>query len=192
MNPEERNQQYSVRRFAEIIAVALIYYLAGRLGRTVAPPPGIATVFWPPSGIAIAAMVMFGNRVWPGVWLGAFLSNNWSTIDLSSAGSIFSVVAIGSAIDTGALLQSLLGATLIRRFLAGDKAFERFNDTLKFCGIALMAGLVGSTIGVVSLWLGGALPTHAAFWWWRLPFWCGAICTSLIGRGADGWKRCFC
>jgi PAS domain S-box-containing protein len=179
MNPEERNQQYSVRRFAEIIAVALIYYLAGRLGRTVAPPPGIATVFWPPSGIAIAAMVMFGNRVGPGVWLGAFLSNNWSTIDLSSAGSIFSVVAIGSAIDTGALLQSLLGATLIRRFLTGDKAFERFNDTLKFCGIALMAGLVGSTIGVVSLWLGGALPT-VAFWGRWTTWWIGDACGILV------------
>jgi PAS domain S-box-containing protein len=179
MNPEEKDQRYSVRRFAEIIAVALIYYLAGRLGRTVAPPPGIATVFWPPSGIAIAAIVMFGNRVWPGVWLGAFLSNNWSTIDLSSARSIFSVVAIGAGIDTGAMLQSLLGARLIRRFLGADKAFERLNDTLKFCGIAVVAGVVGSTLGVVSLWLGGALPGSTLSDRW-ITWWIGEACGILV------------
>src|SRR5215470_15082709 len=65
------------RIFAKIAGVALAYYLTGRLGRLAAPPPGIATVVWPPSGIALAALLLLGNRIWPGIWLGAFLANNW-------------------------------------------------------------------------------------------------------------------
>ncbi len=68
------------RALGEIAAVAILYYLTGRLGRVAAPPPGIATVVWPPSGIALAALLILGNRVWPGIWLGAFLANDWAAM----------------------------------------------------------------------------------------------------------------
>jgi PAS domain S-box-containing protein len=178
-----RGKRWPGRIFAEIIGIAIVYYLAGKLGRTVAPPPGIATVFWPPSGIAIAALVIFGNRVWPGVWLGAFLSNDWSRIDFSSFRSVLTVVGIGSAIDTGALLQSLLGAAMMKRFLTKETPFERFNDTLKFCAIALVAGIAGSTCGVVSLWMGGALPGSAFLDRWT-DWWIGDTCGILVATPA--------
>lgn len=157
----------SWRTLGEIAAVALIYYLTGRLGRTAAPPPGIATVVWPPSGIALAALLILGNRVWPGIWLGAFLANNWAALRHANALDVLSFLATGTGIDTGSLLQALLGATLFRRFLGDRNPFDRFKQSLIFVGIALSMCLVACTIGVTSLWLGGVMPWDAAFrrWW---------------------------
>src|SRR5262249_42415188 len=120
---------------AEIIGVALIYYLTGRLGRIAAPPPGIATVVWPPSGIALASLLILGNRVWPGIWLGAFLANNWAALPRNNALSVLTFLATGVGIDTGTLLQALLGATLFRRLLHNRNPFDRFKESLIFLGI---------------------------------------------------------
>src|SRR5689334_23426825 len=101
----ERNGKQSTRRVvAEVCAVAVLYYLTARLGRMAAPPPGIETVVWPPSGIALAALLILGNRVWPGIWLGAFLANNWTQFDPSNWHTALSMVATGAGIDTGSLL----------------------------------------------------------------------------------------
>jgi PAS domain S-box-containing protein len=157
----------TARTLAEISAIALIYYLTGRLGRTAAPPPGIATVVWPPSGIALAALLILGNRVWPGIWLGAFLANNWAAMPHANALAVVSFLTTGVGIDTGSLLQALLGAALFRRFLGDRNPFDRFKQSLTFVGIALSMCLVACTIGVISLCLGGAMPWTGAFgrWW---------------------------
>src|SRR5262249_26110603 len=52
----------------EISVVTALYYVTGRLGLAWAIPPGIATPVWPPSGIALAAVLLRGRRVWPGIW----------------------------------------------------------------------------------------------------------------------------
>jgi PAS domain S-box-containing protein len=164
---------------AEIAGVALVYYLTGRLGRTVAPPPGIATVFWPPSGIALAALLIMGNRIWPGIWLGAFLENNWAALDMSSVRSVAHFLATGIGIDTGSLLQAMAGAAMVRRFIGARNIFDRFNQTLAFIGIALCMCLIGCTFGVASLWLGRVLPADAVFgrWW---TWWIGDTCGVLV------------
>ena len=125
----------------------MIYYVTGRLGRLVAPPPGIATVVWPPSGIALAALLIMGNRVWPGVWLGAFLANNWAALDPSNLRTAPQVVATGAGIDTGSLLQALAGAALMRRVIGARNPFDRVRDTLTFVGIAL-----AMCLGYLTLW----------------------------------------
>jgi PAS domain S-box-containing protein len=155
------------RILAEIAGTALVYYLAARLGRIAAPPPGIATVVWPSSGIALAALLILGNRVWPGIWLGAFLANNWSALRHTNALDVLSFLATGAGIDTGSLLQALVGATLYRRFLGDRNPFDRFKQSLIFVGIALSMCLVACTVGVASLCLGGVMPWDAAFgrWW---------------------------
>ena len=168
MSAQKSSKPHSTARtLAEISAVALLYYLTGRLGRTAAPPPGIATVVWPPSGIALAALLIFGNRIWPGIWLGAFLANNWAAMPHTNAFAVFSFLATGVGIDTGSLLQALLGAALFRRFLGHGNPFDRFKQSLTFVGIALAMCLVACTVGVASLCLGGAMPWAGAFgrWW---------------------------
>jgi PAS domain S-box-containing protein len=168
VTPKRSSAPHSAwRTLWEIAAVALIYYLTGRLGRIAAPPPGIATVVWPPSGIALAALVILGYRVWPGIWLGAFLANNWAALPHTNALGVFSFFATGAGIDTGSLLQALAGATLFHKFFGSGNPFDRFRQSLIFIGIALAMCLIACTVGVASLYLGGMLPWDAVFgrWW---------------------------
>ena len=127
---------------------------------------------WPPPGIALAAMLILGNRVWPGLWLGAFLSNNWASVDFSNLRAALGMVATGASIDTGATLQVLAGAALVRRFIGARHPFERVRDTLTFVGIALAMCLVSSSWGVTSLCVSGALAWERAFSRW-LNWWIG-------------------
>jgi PAS domain S-box-containing protein len=137
-----------------------------------APPPGIATVVWPPSGIALAALLILGNRVWPGIWLGAFLANDWARFDVTNLPAALSALATGAGIDTGSLAQSLAGAALIRRFIGARNPFDRVRDTLVFVGSALAMCLIGSVWGVASLCLGGFLGWDHALQRW-ITWWVG-------------------
>jgi PAS domain S-box-containing protein len=156
----------------EVCAVAVLYYLTARLGRMAAPPPGIETVVWPPSGIALAALLILGNRVWPGIWLGAFLANNWTQFDPSNWHTALSMVATGAGIDTGSLLQSLAGAAMMRRYIGERNPFDRVKDALAFVGMALAMCVIGSLCGVMSLCLGGFLGWGHALQRW-ITWWVG-------------------
>ena len=89
------------RVFILVIAVlAAVYVVAGKLGLTLAFVHVSATAIWPPTGIAIAAFLLFGYRVWPGILLGAFLVN------LTTAGDALSSLGIA----TGNTLEGLVAA----------------------------------------------------------------------------------
>src|SRR5258708_18765030 len=60
---------------ARVATLAVCYLAAARLSLVLAVPPGHATAVWPPSGIAFAALLIWGTRIWPGLWLGAALAN---------------------------------------------------------------------------------------------------------------------
>jgi diguanylate cyclase (GGDEF)-like protein len=151
----------SGRNLAAIGILAVLYFVAGKLGLTLAFVHPSATAVWPPAGIALAALLIFGYRVWPGMLLGAFLVN------LTTAGT----VATSIGIATGNTLEGLLGAYLVTRFAGGRKAFESPKGTFKF---AVLAGMVSTTVaatfGVTSLLFGGfaKLSDYPAIWstWW--------------------------
>ncbi|MFH0341934.1 MAG: MASE1 domain-containing protein [Chromatiales bacterium] len=63
------------KRLVEALAIAIVYIATAQLGFLVAIPPGNVTVVWPPSGIALTAMLLLGSRAWAGIWLGSFLVN---------------------------------------------------------------------------------------------------------------------
>jgi signal transduction histidine kinase len=144
-----------------ILGLTAFYFAAAKLGLTLAFVHPSATAVWPPAGIALAAFLLFGNRVWPGIALGAFLANT------TTAGSL----ATSAGIAMGNTLEGLVGAWLVNRFAGGRDALSRPRDILAF--IALAAGLstiVSATIGVTSLALGGFAPwsNYGAIWttWW--------------------------
>ena len=122
---------------------------------------------WPPSGIALAALLILGNRVWPGIWLGAFLANDWAALPHGNSLHALIFLLTGAGIDTGSLLQALAGATLFRRFLGRENPFERFKQSLIFICIALSMCLIACTVGVASLYFGGMLAGDGVFgrWW---------------------------
>ena len=82
------------------LLIAGAYYLSGRLGLLLAIPPGYATAVWPPSGIALAAVLLGGMRLAPGVWLGSFLINvgtGFTTDALALSLGLPAVIEIGRA-----------------------------------------------------------------------------------------------
>ena len=67
-----------LRYLLAVFMLAVAYGVTGKLGLLLATPPGYATAIWPPSGLALAALLVWGYRVWPGIALGSFLINLWT------------------------------------------------------------------------------------------------------------------
>jgi diguanylate cyclase (GGDEF)-like protein/PAS domain S-box-containing protein len=142
-------------------ALGAVYFVAGKLGLKLAIVHASATAVWPCTGIALAAFLLLGFRVWPGIWLGAFLLN------LTTAGSVFTSVAIA----TGNTLEGVLGVYLVDKYARGQNAFHRAQDTFKFAFLAgMLSTAVSATFGVTSLMLGGFanLANYGPIWstWW--------------------------
>ena len=122
------------------------YVLAGKVGLSLAFVNASASPVWPPTGIALAAFLTLGYRVWPAIFVGAFVVN------VSTAGT----AATSLAIAAGNTLEGLLGAYLVDRYANGTRAFDHAQDVFKFAALAaLLSSIVSATIGVGSLSLGG-------------------------------------
>lgn len=162
-------QSRLLRRLGLLAALTAAYVLAGKLGLEVAYVHPSATSVWPPSGIALAAILLAGYDVWPAILLGAFIVN------ITTAGS----VATSAAIAAGNTLEALLGAYLVNRFARGVRACERARDAFKLAGIGLVSTTVSATAGVVALSL-DAFARWADFgsiWW---TWWLGDAVSDLL------------
>ena len=122
------------------------YVLAGKLGLQMAIFHPSATPVWPPTGISLAAFLLFGYWVWPAIFVGALVVN------LTTVGSLTSSLGIA----TGNTCEGLVAAFLVNQFANGRKLFGQQGDTLKFVLLAaLLSTTVSPTFGVTSLSLGG-------------------------------------
>lgn len=104
-----------MRQSARILLLALAYYLAGRFGLLLTLAPGYAAPIWPAAGIALAAVLLFGNRVAPGIWLGSFLADVAISFDASNTAVLVKSLLFPAGIGAGATLEAIAGAMLIRR-----------------------------------------------------------------------------
>jgi signal transduction histidine kinase/CheY-like chemotaxis protein/integral membrane sensor domain MASE1 len=170
------------RRTAYIIAVskimglALAYFVTGKLGLMLAVPPGYATAIWPPSGIALAGILVFGWRVWPGILIGSFLVN----VSLEPSYSLTASLGIPLTIGAGATLQAVIGAILVRRFASFPNDLASVNEvfTFLFWG-GLVSCLVNATASVTTLMLSGKITaSNFMFNWWT--WWLGDVIGVLI------------
>src|SRR5579864_8536718 len=148
-----------------VAVLAVTYILGGKLGLKLAFVNEHATAVWPPTGIALTALLLWGYRMWPGILIGAFLVN-MTTGELSVNRTLASV-----AIASGNTLEGLLGAYLVNRFARGAQAFERARDVFAFAALAaIVSTTVSATMGVAGLLLNGlAKWTNSSdiwFTWW--------------------------
>src|SRR2546423_13145601 len=130
----------SLRRLALLLGLAAIYYLAAKLGLRFAYINSSVTVVWPPAGIALAAFVLLGYRVWPAILGAAFLAN------FTTTGAVLPSILIA----LGNTAEGLIGAYLVNRFARGGRGFDRVRDILRFTALAAL----GSTIVAASVGLG--------------------------------------
>jgi PAS domain S-box-containing protein len=161
------------RYWLSIVAMVAAYYVSGRLGLLLAIPPGYATAVWPASGIALAGMLAYGWRLWPGVWLGSFLVNVGTGFDTSSIAAFLQSIILPGTIAVGATTQAATGTWLIRRFVGYSNLLVQEFDTVR---ILLLGGplacLIGASVGVTSLWIAGPVSGEAYFFnWWT--WWVG-------------------
>ena len=142
---------------AKVVLLAAAYFSTAKLSLLLAIPPGYATAVWPPSGIAVAAALLLGSRIWPGIWLGAALVN-------LSVQASFAAAALMAAGNT---LEALAGAVLARAWIGPPVAFRRGEDVLKFAAIAAASATIAASVAVVSLSLLLSLGPGALAWnWW--------------------------
>jgi PAS domain S-box-containing protein len=132
-------------QWVALAALAIAYVVAGKLGLLFASVHASATAVWPPTGIALAALLLLGRRAWPAVAVGAFVVN------VTTAGS----VATSLGIALGNTLEALLGAWLVERRAGGLRAFDRPRDVFAFAGAMVPGAVVSATLGVASLTLAG-------------------------------------
>lgn len=154
----------SIRRLPYVVQVSLlaaVYFAAAKASLLLAIPPGYASVVWPPAGIALAAVLLLGSRVWPGVWLGAALAN------LTVASSPLAALMIAS----GNTLEACAAAALVRRHVAdAPPFFDRVRDVGLFVAFAAACATLAATIGVGALVLTGSIrgaefAANLGTWW---------------------------
>jgi integral membrane sensor domain MASE1/anti-sigma regulatory factor (Ser/Thr protein kinase) len=154
------------------LALALVYFGAAKLGLALAFSNESVTAIWPPTGIALAALVLGGRGLWPGVLLGAFLANVTTDVPVYAAAGI----AVGNT------LEAVVGAWLLERF-GFRPTLLRLRDLFALVVLgAVISTAVSATIGVASLSVGDSL-SESTLTTWRL-WWLGDMGGDLLVASA--------
>jgi integral membrane sensor domain MASE1 len=123
-------------------AVAISYVAAAEIGFRAAFVAEQVTTVWAPTGIAIASLLIWGSRLWPAIWLGAFAVNAGTSAPMWTA----------FVLATGNTLEAVLATAVLRRIPQFDFSFRRVTDVLTFGGIAVVTSpAVSATIGTATL-----------------------------------------
>jgi PAS domain S-box-containing protein len=150
--------------------VAAVYFIGAKLGLSLASLHENVTPVWPPTGIAIASLLIFGPRVWPGVFIGALAANLPTSLP--------PVFAFGIAI--GNTLEALTAWFLLQRSKRWRNSFDSVGEVMTFVVYAaVLATLVSATIGSLSVWLGDPRE-QGGFWALWLTWWMGDGFGALI------------
>lgn len=155
---------------AKIGLIAGSYYGSAKLGLDLAFTTSSVTAIWPPTGIALAALVIWGRSVWPGVALGALLANLWTGVPL--------ITVLG--ITCGNTLEAVVGAYLLTRVADFRPSLERVRDVLALVVLAgVISTAIAATVGVVSLIIGDQVSFDHFGSVWRV-WWLGDMGGDLL------------
>ena len=153
-----------------LVCVAAAYFALAKGGLTLASLHPSASPVWPPSGLALAAFILVGSRIWPAVFVGAFLAN------LLTFGSFVTCAAIA----LGNTLEAWVTASLLERWAGGMAAFEKPSGVAQFAVLAAAPGsLISATIGVSSLSLAGLATEGRVLEMW-MTWWLGDMVGQLL------------
>ena len=151
----------ALRWLARALALAAAYFVVAKIGlRYATIGPSISPV-WPPTGLAVAALVLLGPRYWPAILLGAFLANATTSIPVLAAAGL----ACGNA------TEATVAAYLLRRRARQHLALDDLLGVRTLVGVAAPVGaLASAAVGVTSLWLahvvsGAAVWSALSLWW---------------------------
>src|SRR5215472_2642083 len=168
--PHLANRKYGYFSYlAEIIALFAVYFSTAKLGLSMDAVSRFATLIWSPSGIAAAALLLFGYRLWPGIIIGAFLVN------LLNGAPLFVAVGIG----VGNTLEAVVCTFLLKRN-GFSYSLDHLRDVLLLVLLAMpLSAFIGTTIGESSLFLGKVITSSSYFLTWE-AWWTGDMISILI------------
>jgi PAS domain S-box-containing protein len=172
------------RYAAQLAGVALAYFVFAKLGLRLASVNPSATPIWPPTGIALAAVLLCGPRIWPAIFAAAFAVNATTAGTLTT--SLF--LALGNT------LEATVGGFLIARWSGGRDTFATPARVAKFAAIcAGPATVLSASIGVLTLAVAGfaAWSNFAAIWvtWWLGDLTGALVATPVIVLWAETERR---
>ncbi len=153
----------------KILLLAVIYHLAVRVGLSTAFVQANTSPVWPPTGIAIAALLIFGIDLWPGIALGVF------------AGSLLTGAppALALGMTLGNTLEAVAAALVLRKLTDFRNALERTRDVVIFALVSLLATTISATIGTLTLMFtgNGFWPAFGSIW---VTWWIGDLLGALV------------
>ncbi len=188
----------SYRWLLKILGLAIAYFMAGKLSYFSTIPPGYDSAIWPPAGVALAGVLIYGYRVWPGILLGAFLLNGLIpeltglNLDMLTSVLVTLVISIGSS------LQAIVGTYLVKRYAGFPNGLKHEKDVLLFFFYGgLLATLINSTLSVSMLLATGRTSAENFLANW-LTWWSGDVLGVMIFtplalvwmlQGSEAWHN---
>ena len=160
---------FNIRYVLLALALLVVYIIAGKFGLSMAYYNKSASPIWIPTGLAMAALLLFGYRFWPSVAIGAFLVNITTTPSIP--------VSLG--ISLGNTLESLAGVYLINRFANGADLFKKVKTYFTFFLIACLVPLISAIVGVTSLSIGNFAQVEN-LWVIGTTWWIGDVIGALL------------
>ena len=153
-----------VRRVGAIVLLALAYYGAAKLAQSLRYTASVSAV-WPPAGLGIAALYLWGLRLWPGIFI-AECAVNAQLITGDHALPFWSVVGQ----QTGNMLEVIVGAILLRRLIGPNAALDRAEQIIGMVVALATATAISAVCGTVSMLAGGVIDwseaaTFCRTWW---------------------------
>ncbi len=153
----------------QVVLLAIVYHLAARLGLSMAYLQDNTSPVWPPTGIAIAALLLFGVSRWPGITLGVLLGSLLT-------GAPFNL-ALGMSM--GNTLEALLGVYILQRFVNFHHAMDRVQDVIGLVVVAIFSTMISATAGTSTLVLIDFAPADAYGSIW-ITWWIGDLLGALV------------
>lgn len=166
----EINFRRGTRYAGGLVAIGVTYFVLAKGGLALASVHPSATPIWPPTGLALAAVLLWGYRTWPAIFIAAVIAN------ATTAGSIATAIAIA----TGNTLEAVVGAYLVNRWSRGRHTFSRPNSVAKFALICIVVATpISASIGLTSLATAGYIDrTNFANAW--VTWWLGDVTGALV------------
>jgi integral membrane sensor domain MASE1 len=170
----KKRKYHLLKYIGGVILLGIIYHLAARLGLLMANVQPNTSPVWPPTGIAIAALLLFGIKYWPGIALGVifgYLFNN-------------NALVVSTGLAVGNTLEAVAAAFLLKKFIGFRNSLDRIQDVIGLGIFGALATTISATVGVITLLLVGSeiQPFVWTIWftWWIGDFMGALVITPLL------------
>jgi integral membrane sensor domain MASE1 len=168
----------------QLLAFGVAYVVAAKVGFRAAFTAEQVSAVWPPTGLAVWAILYFGWRGWPAIWLAAFIANVTTHVPWLAA----------SGIATGNTLEALLAGWLLHRFFGVDRTLDSLRQVTGFViAAAVVSTIVSATIGVTTLCVAGLQPwaRFGLLWsiWWLGDATGALLIAPVLLTGSWLWRR---